>query len=171
MECALSMGVMEIGLVASVRPVAAALLAAACVRDTGAAAPAWDVVGEVALPPAAPVVVAGELGAPGLALGALAEEGQGAPCPARGAGDRGPALNGAGGGVGGSGAPRASGGVPACTILAPGIGAVRSLSSRRNSKAEDAIGEVDMSAKGKKDSSKTTCLEVMMRFDPSSRHR
>jgi hypothetical protein len=64
--------------------------------------------------------------------------------------------------MGGSVAPRASRGVPACTNLALGIGAGRSLSSRRKSKAEDAIGEVDMSAKGKKDSSKTTCLEVMM---------
>jgi hypothetical protein len=71
-------------------------------------------------------------------------------------------LNGAGGVMGGSVAPQASRGVPACTNLAPGIGAGRSLSSRRKSKAEDAIGEVDMSAKGKKDSSKTTCLEVMM---------
>jgi hypothetical protein len=71
-------------------------------------------------------------------------------------------LNGTGGVMGGSVAPQASRGVPACTNLAPGIGAGRSLSSRRKSKAEDAIGEVDMSAKGKKDSSKTTCLEVMM---------
>jgi hypothetical protein len=108
------------------------------------------VVGEEALLTAVLVVPVGELGAPGPALGAPAEEGQGAPGPARDAGDRGPTLNGAGGGTGGSVTPRASRGVPACTNLAPEIGAVRSLSSRRKSKAEDAIGEVDMSAKGKK---------------------
>jgi hypothetical protein len=85
---------MEIGLVVSVRPVAAALLATACVRDTGAAAPAWDVVSEEALRTAALVVAAeGELGAPGPALGAPAEEGQGAPGPAGDAGDRGPTLS------------------------------------------------------------------------------
>jgi hypothetical protein len=38
-------------------------------------------------------------------------------------------------------------GEPACTNLAPKIGVVSSSSSRRKSKAEDAMG-----AKGKKDS-------------------
>jgi hypothetical protein len=52
--------------------------------------------------------------------------------------------------------------VPAQANVAPGRGAVRSLSSRKKSKAEDARGEVDMLAKGKEDSSKTTCLEVRM---------
>jgi hypothetical protein len=60
---------------------------------------------------------------------------------------------------------------PAVTSFAPRIGAVISSSSSKKSKAEDAMGVVDMSAKGKKDSSKTTCLEVIMRFDPNSRHR
>jgi hypothetical protein len=63
------------------------------------------VVGKVALLVAALMVIAGELGAPGPTLGTPADEGQGAHCPARGVGDLGPALNGAGGGVGGSGAP------------------------------------------------------------------
>jgi hypothetical protein len=62
-------------------------------------------------------------------------------------------------------------GVPACTNFAPGRGAVNSSSSIRKSKAEEAMGVVDMSLKGKKDSSNTTCLEVMMRFDSNSRHR
>jgi hypothetical protein len=62
-------------------------------------------VGEVALLVAALMVVVGELGAPGPTLGTPADEGQGAPCPARGVGDLSPTLNGTGGGVGGSGAP------------------------------------------------------------------
>jgi hypothetical protein len=92
----------------------------------------------------------------------------GAPCQARGCGDRGAAL---GGERGGAGASTALSAVPARAKVAPGRGAVRSLSSRRKSKAEDVRGEVDMLAKGKEDSSKTTCLEVRMRFDSSSRHR
>jgi hypothetical protein len=35
----------------------------------------------------------------------------------------------------------------------------------KKSRAEDAMGVVDMSEKGKKDSSKTTCREIRMRFD------
>jgi hypothetical protein len=92
MECTLSTGVMEIGLVAIVRPVAAALLATTCVRDTGAVAPTGDVVGEEVLLAAAPMVVTaeGELGALG---------------PARDVGDRSLTLNDAGGDVGGLVAP------------------------------------------------------------------
>jgi hypothetical protein len=56
-------------------------------------------------------------------------------------------------------------GIPACTNGAPGTRAVRSSSSRRKSKAEDAMGVVDMLAKGKEDSSKMTWREIRMWFD------
>jgi hypothetical protein len=178
MECALSTGVMETGRVASVRPWAVVLLAAASMWSGGAAAPASGTVDEgaplvawraalVAAAPFAALVVGALVAAPAVlpALGVPRASG-----PAVGAVDRDPALDGTGD-VDGSPAPRATEGVPARTDLAPGSGAVSSLSSKNISKSEDAMGEVDMSAKGKKDSSKTTCLEVMTRLDPSSRHR
>jgi hypothetical protein len=151
MECSLTTGAMEIGLVKTVRPVAVVLLATTCAGGTGAAAPAG--------------------GTGGALWGAALVDGPtrvGAPCPARGCGDRGAAL---GGERGGAGASAALSSVPARANGAPGRGAVRSLSSRRKSKVEDSRGEVDMLAKGKEDSSKTTCLEVRMRLDSSSRHR
>jgi hypothetical protein len=55
-------------------------------------------------------------------------------------------------------------GVLARIERAPGTGAVKSLSSMRKSKADGAMGVVDMSEKGKKDSSKTTCREMRMRL-------
>ena len=66
----------------------------------------------------------------------------------------------------GSGARAAVGvGVPADTVHALKIGAVKSFSSSKKSKAEDAMGVVDISEKGKKDSSKMTCQEMIRRFD------
>jgi hypothetical protein len=161
-ECTFSTGATEIGRVASVRPVAGALLAATCAWRTGAATPTWDRRGE------------GDPGASGSELGGV--EGLGAP----GAGDPGaPALvkpdGPAGRPVGGTepvvggartccpsmgelcaGVPApcplaASRAVePAVTSFAPRIGAVISSSSSKKSKAEDAMGVVDMSAKGKR---------------------
>jgi hypothetical protein len=79
------MEAMETGLVKTVRPMAVALLATACAGGTGAAAPAG--------------------GTGGALRGAALVDGPtrvGAPCPARGCGDRGAALGGERGGVGGA---------------------------------------------------------------------
>jgi hypothetical protein len=76
---------METVLVKAVRPVAVALLATAYAGGTGAAAPAG--------------------GTGGALLGATLVDGPtrlGAPCPARGCGDRGAALGGERGGAGGA---------------------------------------------------------------------
>ena len=177
------MGATETGLVASVRPVAGAPLAATCAWRTGAAAPAWDGLGEEDPGTGDPGLGgacglgapgAGEPGAPALEKpGGPAGEPGGVPKPVVGE------TRACGPGTGelgaGDSAPRpllASRAVePAYTRCAPRIGAVISSSASKKSKAKDAMGEVDMSAEGKKDSSKTTCLEVIMRFDSNSRHR
>jgi hypothetical protein len=76
---------METGLMNTVRPVAVAVLATACAGGTRAAAPAG--------------------GTGGALLGAALVDGPtrlGAPCPARGCGDRRAALGGERGGAGGA---------------------------------------------------------------------
>jgi hypothetical protein len=130
------------------------LLAAACAGCTGAAAPA-DRFGETA----GALLAAACAGCTGAAAPIDVAEG-----PSEGLVAPSPTLDDAGGGMGASTCPCTTWGVPACTSRALRTGAVRSCSSRK-SKAEGAIGVVDMSAKGKKDSSKMTCLERMMRFD------
>ena len=176
---------METGRVAMVRPVVVELLAAARADGTGAATPGAVVL--LAATRANGTGAAAPDGAVGEATGALLAAAcagcTGVVAPVRGElGDRVPGLGGAGvdwdaatGACTGTGPCMAGdvggAGVPACTTRTPGSGAVRSCSSTRKSKAEEAMGVVDMSAKGKKDSSKTTCRERIMRFDWSSRHR
>jgi len=153
---------METGLVAAVRPVVVVLLAAACTKGTGAAALA--VVGDEA-----DVALLAAARACGTGAAALVCAGEWSEVPA-------PALIQAGGDEGsGTGDSMPCGavmaGVPACTDRTLGTEVVRSCSSIRKSKAEEAMGVVDISVKGKKYSSKMTCRQIRMRFDWSSRQR
>jgi hypothetical protein len=165
MGCALSTGTMETGRVAAVRPVGVVLLAAARAGCTGVAAPAGavDEVGGALLATA----YVGGIGAAALVV---AGEGLDVPGPGEWPGIPGLVLIHVEGGKGActvSSAPRGAGvaSLPTRTNGAPGTRAVRSCSSSRKSKAEDAMGVVDILVKGKKDSSKTTCREIRMRFD------
>jgi hypothetical protein len=64
-------------------------------------------------------------------------------------------------GAAASGAASATVGVPAAATLGP-MGKVTVSSSLKKVRVVGSTGDVDMLAKGKEDSSKTTCLDTMI---------
>jgi hypothetical protein len=169
---------MEIGRVFTVRPVAVVLLAATRVGCTGAAAPAFP-VGEVE-PVVVVLLATTRTGCTGAAAPAfLVSEALGeallAIACAGGTGATAPVIDVVEGmllaatyvedtGAAASGDKPPGSRVPAATALDP-MGKEESSSSLKNSSV------VDISEKGNKVSSNTTCRETMIRLEWRSRHR